>query len=374
MESSDDRSYRPRWLRFAPFLGRPPALTRHQWRVLGLVSIVSLFEQYDVYLLSLNLNQIQADLGIAEERLGFLGSLVRSGALFALPLTLAADRFGRRRLQLVTILAYTLCTGATAFAPNAVTFVIFQILARVFAAAELGIAVVVVAEEFDAEHRGWGIGALGALHACGAGVAGVAFGFVNVLPGGWRALYALGLAPLLLVAYLRRTLPETARFAAHERERSELRAAPPVAPALDLVRRHTRRIALLAFAVFAMDIAMGPALFFAPKYLQDVHGWLPGHVATLTLVGGFVGIIGNTLAGWLSDRRGRRPVTVLFTALVLTAIASFYLLTAGGLAPFVWIPLIFGFMGTQVTLSAYGAEMFPTAVRSTASGVREMCR
>jgi hypothetical protein len=50
---ADDRSYRPRWLRFAPFLGRPPALTRRQWSVLGLVSIVSLFEQYDVYLFSL---------------------------------------------------------------------------------------------------------------------------------------------------------------------------------------------------------------------------------------------------------------------------------------------------------------------------------
>src|SRR5215510_7772129 len=139
MDADDDRSYRPRWLRFAPFLGRPPALTRRQWRVLGLVSIVSFVEQYDVYLFSLNLKQIQADLGIAEAQLGLLGGLVRSGALFALPLTLAADRFGRRRLLLVTILAYTLCTGATAFAPNALSFVTFQILARVFAAAELGI-------------------------------------------------------------------------------------------------------------------------------------------------------------------------------------------------------------------------------------------
>ena len=188
MAIDDDRSYRPRWLRLAPFLGRPPALTRRQWRVLGLVSIVSLFEQYDVYLFSLNLKQIQADLAIAESDLGLLGSFVRAGALLALPLTLAADHFGRRRLLLFTILGYTLCTGATAFAPNAATFVVFQFLARVFAAAETVIAIVVIAEEFDAEHRGWGIGALGALHACGAGLAALAFGFVEVLPVGWRAL------------------------------------------------------------------------------------------------------------------------------------------------------------------------------------------
>jgi putative MFS transporter len=373
MEVPDDRSYRPRWLRFAPFLGRPPALTRRQWRVLGLVSIVSLFEQYDVYLFSLNLKQIQADLGIAEQQLGWLGGLVRSGALFALPLTLAADRYGRRRMLLLTILGYTLCTGATAFAPNAASFVVFQFLARVFAAAETVIAIVVIAEEFDAEHRGWGIGALGALHACGAGVAGIAFGFVDFLPYGWRTLYAVGLAPLLVVAYLRRTLPETERFDALARGREQLRAAQPLAPALDLVRRHPRRIGMLACAVVAIEIAMGPAVFFAPKFLQDVHGWTPGHVALLTFVGGALAIIGNPLAGWLSDRRGRRPVTVLFTALVLSAIASFYVL-AGGFAPAFWIPLIFGLMGTQVTLGAYGAEMFPTAVRSTASGVREFCK
>jgi putative MFS transporter len=341
--------------------------------VLGLVSIVSLFEQYDVVLFSMSLKQVQAELGLSDSSLGFLSSLVRAGALFSLPLTLAADRFGRRRLLLVTILGYTLCTGATAFAPNATTFVLFQFLARIFAAAELGVAIVVIAEEFDVEHRGWGLGALGALHACGAGVAGLAFAFVDVLPYGWRALYAIGLVPLLVVAYLRRTLPETDRFEAVARERTALRAAPPLAPALDLVRRHPRRLAILAFAVVAIEIAMGPAISFAPKFLQDVHGWSPAQVAALTVGGGVFAIVGNSLAGWLSDRRGRRPVTLLFTCGVLLAIVAFYELP-GLFAPLLWIALVFGLMGTQVTLGAYGAELFPTRVRSTASGVREFCK
>jgi hypothetical protein len=76
---------RPGWYRLTWFLGRPPELTPRQWRVLGLVAIVSLFEQYDLYLFSLSLVQIQADLGIAEEKLGLLGSFVRIGGLLALP-------------------------------------------------------------------------------------------------------------------------------------------------------------------------------------------------------------------------------------------------------------------------------------------------
>ncbi len=142
----DDRAYVPRWLRYAPFLGRPPALTRRQWRVLGLVAAASLFDQYDLGLFSLALKQIQTELGIAEERLGLLGAIVIFGALPSSLLALAADRFGRRRLLLVTIVAYTLLTGATAFAPNAESFVALQFLARTFITAEIVLAMVVVAE------------------------------------------------------------------------------------------------------------------------------------------------------------------------------------------------------------------------------------
>src|SRR5262245_19233180 len=114
-----ERAYRPLWLRFAPFLGRPPALTRRQWRVLGVVAAVSFFEQYDLYLFSLALKQMQAGLQIPESVLGFLGSIVRFGALPAFFVALLADRIGRRRVLLFTVLAYTLCTGLTAFAPDA---------------------------------------------------------------------------------------------------------------------------------------------------------------------------------------------------------------------------------------------------------------
>jgi MFS family permease len=365
-----DPRYRPLWYRFAPFLGRPPALTRRQWSLLGLVSLVSMFEQYDVYLFSLNLAHIQRELGIDESQLGLLGGLVRAGALGAVLVTLAADRFGRRRLLLITVLAYTLFTGATAFAPNAAWFVVCQMLARVFAAAETLLAVVVIAEEFDPEHRGWGIGALGAITACGAGMAGLLFGFVDALPGGWRALYAIGLVPLLVLAWWRRSMPETERFMALERERgAALRTAPALGPGLKLLRSYPGRLLALCSAVLLLGIATAPAMFFAPKYLQDVHGWSPGGVAALTLGGGFFAIIGNPLAGWLSDRYGRRPITGLFLVLAATGAIAFYA-TGAPLVGALWVLLIFGHMGSEVTLAAYGAELFPTSQRSTASGVR----
>ncbi len=80
--------------------------------MLGLVSAVGFFETYDLYLLSLNLKQIQQELGIGEGSLGLLLSFVRSGAFFALLIVPFADRFGRRRVLIATILGYTVLTTA----------------------------------------------------------------------------------------------------------------------------------------------------------------------------------------------------------------------------------------------------------------------
>ena len=365
---------RPRWYWLTWFLGRPPELTARQWKVLGLVAIVSLFEQYDVYLFQLSLKQIQADLSIPESTLGYLGSLVRLGGVLALPIALAADRFGRRKLLLATVVVYTLLTGATAFAPTAEIFVTLQFLARAFAVAETLIAVVVIAEEFAPAHRGWGIGALGAIQASGAGLASLAFGFVDILPYGWRALYLFGLGPLLLVAYWRRSLPETDRYAALRAERAATqRATPPLDPVRRLWKQHRRLFLGLAVASLALGMTMGPAGFFAPKYLQDVHGWTPAAVAALSFFGGALAVIGNPLAGWLSDRHGRRPMASLFGLGFAVVTMAFYA-SAGIFVPALWILFIFSMMGTEVTLNAFGAELFPTAERSTASGVRSVSR
>jgi putative MFS transporter len=359
---------RPGWYRLTWFLGRAPALTPRQWQVLGLVSLVSLFEQYDLYLFALNLPLIQRELGIGESRLGFLGGLVNAGSAPAVLLAGLADRLGRRRLLLVTVVAYTLCTGATAFATTGAAFVALQFLARIFAATESLLAVVVIAEEFNPEDRGWGVGALGAITACGAGLASLLFGFVNHLPYGWRSLYLVGLVPLACLTWWRRAMPETQRFAAlarTERGRPAARSAPLAA----LLRDYPGRLAAVAGATFLLWIVWSSALIFAPKYLLDVQHWQPAWIAALSFGGGAIGIIGNPVAGRMSDRFGRRPVTALFAAGFGASTAAFY--SASGLLVIpLWILLIFTSMGASVTISACGAEMFPTSARSTASGVR----
>ena len=96
--------------------------------MLGLVAAVSFFEQYDLFLFSLDLKQIQAEQQIAESDLGLLGAVVRVGSFVAILLAIAADRVGRRIMLLLTVLGYNYFTGATALAPNTETFITFQFM------------------------------------------------------------------------------------------------------------------------------------------------------------------------------------------------------------------------------------------------------
>ncbi|MFQ5698373.1 MAG: MFS transporter [Myxococcota bacterium] len=359
---------RPRWMLFAPFLGRPPELTPRQWRVLGLVSLATLFGQYDGAIFALALPQIQAGLAIHEVDVGLLGSIVRMGSLPAFGVALAADRVGRRRILLLSILASALLTGATALAPGARSFAALQFFAHLFTAAELLLSVVVIAEELDADARGWGIGALFAIQACGAGVAALLFPLSEALGLGWRALYGFGLAPLVLIAGWRRALPETESYERQQSERKRLgHSEYALAPMLHLARDYPRRFGVVAAAILIGAAAGAAADFLGPKYLQDAHGWAPGQVALLYLGGGAFGIFGSAYAGRLSDRIGRKPVAVGLGVGVTLLSVGFYNVGGWVLVP-LWIGMIFVTMGSGAVSSTFTAELFPTSHRSTATG------
>jgi len=368
--ADEDRSWRPPWLRFFPFLGTPPALSRRQWRVIGLIAIVNLFDQYDLSLFGLALKQIQEDLAIAEESVSLVGAVVRAGAIPAFLFGPIADRLGRRRVLFFTIVAYTVLTGATAFAPNTETFMVLQFLARIFAVAEVMLAYVVITEELDPDARGWGVGALAALGACGNGLSLILFSTIDWLPGGWRSLYLVGLGPLALIAWMRRSLPETERFTElreHRPASSTLRDA--VSPIVSLARVYPGRLLGVGLVIFLLSFAENAAGFFGPKYIQEVHGWTPGQFAFLGLFGGFLAIFGSTFAGRLSDRIGRKPVAIAFLALHPAFVLVYYN-TAGWMLPPAWVVMVYCGIGGSVVLATFGNELFPTSYRSTASGAR----
>ena len=345
------------------FLGRTPPFTKRQRRVFWIASTAGFFDQYDRALLSLALKQIQTGLKIAESQLGSVLSIIRLGYLLSLLMTPFADVFGRRRLLLYTVFGYTIFTGLIAIAPDARAFVAFEIIARAFAGAEAAIAMVIVAEEVDAAYRGWAIGLLGAVSNIGYGLAALVFAFVNVIPYGWRGLYAIALVPLVLIIPLRRVLPESARF-----EREKLEGLKPVKiwePLAQLYNAYPRRIIMMLSIAFLNSMGGNAAGFLFPKFLQEAHHWSPGNVASLVLFGGALGILGSIVAGRMSDRYGRRVMGAAFLFLAPLLTIWMYTATGRSIVP-AWILETFFDIAAGMILSAYSAELFPTSYRSTA--------
>jgi putative MFS transporter len=348
-----------------------PAFTPRQDRVFWISTTAGFFDNYDGALLSLALKQIQRGLGIAEAGLGAMLSIIRLGYLGSILIAPMADVFGRRQLLLYTIVGYTIFTALSAIAPGGISFVIAQTLARAFSGAEATISLVILAEEVDAAVRGWAIGLQGALAITGYGLAAIVFGFVTVVPYGWRGLYALAVFPLVLIIPLRRILPESHRFESEAHLGATARHA--LKPLITVFHIYPARLTSVftVWLLFAMGAA--PGGIFVPKYLQEVHGWSPAAVSSLFVFGGLIGILGNIVAGRTSDRLGRRAIGMVF--MFAGVVAEFLLYSIGGRwIVAVWVVWLFCDQSATTILNAYGTELFPTSQRSAAGSILIIAR
>ncbi len=370
--SHPPRGQQPWWSWLFFYVRPPEGLTPAHWRMLGLLGAAYMVNSYDIGLLALALPQIQAGLAIPEDQIGALTGLIRLGVIPALILTMLADVVGRRRLLLITILGFTVSTFATAFARTSLEFGVLQFFARMFIYAEEMLAIVVIAEELDAKARGWGIGILAALGAMGHGVAAGLYSFVGSIPYGWRGLYLLGILPLLVLTWFRRNLRETKRFADFFAERGEpTSVAEYLRPIRDLLSMYPGRLAVLASAVFPYWFLTSTALQFQSKFLQETHGYSPGGVALLFILGGVFAVIGNIAAGSASDRYGRRLIMTSALLVNLAGTALFYHADTWAVPP-AWCLMLFAYFGGEVLFAALATELFPTSYRSTASGARSI--
>ena len=291
-----------------------------------------------------------------------VASVITLGSLFAPLITSQADRRGRRTLLITTIALFSLLSGLTAFAWNAPSFVVLKFLTVIFSAAEGSIAMVMLVEEVNADARGLAVGMLGAISAGGFGLAALGFAMIRVFPFGWRGLFAIAFIPLALIVPLWRLLPESDRY------ESSVKAMGPVGffdPFRALYRSYPGRLIMVATVMFLNAMGGTPGGLLQSKYMQEIHGWTPGNVSTLILSGGVIGILGNVVAGNLSDQIGRRILGAIAMT-VAPAMWTVFFNSSGNIMIASWVMSLFAQTAASTILNAYSAELFPTSYRSTA--------
>jgi MFS family permease len=324
-----------------------------------------MLDAMDVMLYSMVLAHLMRALDLDTKAGGLLNSLtLLASAVGGLLFGFIADRIGRTRALMASILVYSAASGFCGLSQTLLQLAIFRTILGLGMGGEWTTGAALIAETWPAEHRGKALGLMQSSWAIGemiaAGVAGL------VLPRfGWRAVFFVGILPALVVFWIRRDVPESPVWLG-----SKAREKPkaPLTPAII-------RNGILATAMNACGMFGYWGLFtWIPAFLSlpvEKGGRGLGILATTTwlLVMGCGKWLGYFLFGFFADRFGRRLSYIVY----LVVIAGLLPIYAQVRAP--WALLVLGpfvaFFGTGFFsgFAAIAAELFPTSIRATAMGV-----
>jgi MFS family permease len=344
---------------------------RYLWALLGMLISATIFEGYDIAIFHLCTPDIARTFHLGDTVVGALATVVRFGGILSIFVVTLADRYGRRRVIANTVLAYAFFTLLTALSSGVLTFAIFQSSAQVFLAAEFGVAVTIISEEFPDRMRGRAISILHTVAFAGVSSAGLIYGYMAESRWGWRGMYLLGIAPLLLVAMLRRRMRETVRFAAitavrESRGGDRAGTFEPIRRCLaPMAGPWSGRLLLVAALCNSIGFVGGPTISFFSLYAKRDHNWSSAQIGTSVILAYLMGTVGTLLSGWLLDRVGRRATATIFFA--GAGVAMFVLFQSGhhGTMLLAFMATMFAYQGARTATAALSTELFPTAARAT---------
>lgn len=361
----------------ASVTGTPDALAQRNTgylRILfGLLMTVTIFEGYDLTIFYLCTPAIARTFHMDDRAVGLMSSIVRFGGMLAFFVVMLSDRYGRKPVVKATVVLYTLFTLLTALARGLWSFTLFQSCAQIFLAAEFGVATIMISEEFPDNVRGRGIAGLNMAALVGVVAGGYLYGKVVDTQLGWRGMYLIGILPLLLVAFLRRNLKETARF---EALRQSAALAPKVSR-LSMFRQaiepfggpYRGRLLLVATLWNSVFLVGAPALtFFSLHAKRDLH-WTSSDIGRAVVLAYLVGALGPMLAGWAVDRIGRKFTTSLSYLVGAAAVIALFQSARHEAVLIAMVATVFAFQGARTATGTYSAELFPTEIRATSYSI-----
>ena len=358
----------PQKLSSPPWVPRP---RRYLTALFAMLMSATIFEGYDITIFHLCTPEIARTFHMGDPAIGLVATIVRFGGMLSFFVVILADRYGRKPIISTTVLCYTVFTLCTALSKGVASFTLFQSTAQIFLAAEFGVAVTMISEEFPDERRGRAIGGLHMVAFLGVAAAGLIYMLMADSRFGWRGMYMLGIAPLVLIAFLRRGLRETARFNACERARVAAgRARKEFWPAIrsclaPFAGPYRSRLLTVAALWNSIGLIGGPTVTYFPLFTRRDHSWSSHQTALVLILAYFMGSIGSMLSGLMMDRLGRKFTTSFFYA--MSAGAMYVLFTSDSFAAIMAgeVVTMFAYQAARTATSALSTELFPTAIRAT---------
>ncbi|NGZ97753.1 MAG: MFS transporter, partial [Nitrospira sp. WS110] len=279
-----------------------------------------------------------------------------------------ADRFGRTKVLIATIIIYAVFTGAAALAETWWHLAIARFLTALGIGGEWAAGAAIVAETWPEEKRAKAAGILQSAWAVGFFLA-AAINLTLKEAYGWRGLFLIGVLPAFVALLVRWWVKEPDRWT-HEHEKQ---AIPVTAIFHGDLRRATLVGSSLAFvAVFGLwgSTNWAPTLI---RELPDLKGQDPAlltqYVSYAIMALNAGAIFGYLGFGPLADRFGRRPVFALMCLGSFVMLPVTYLVPTSYAGVLMLLPLL-GFFNNGIFsgFPIYLPELYPTRLRATGAG------
>ncbi|MCI0356159.1 MAG: MFS transporter [Acidobacteria bacterium] len=335
-----------------------------------------MLDGFDVMLYALVLTYVMADLGMSKAQSGLLGTLTLvasgfGGMLFGL----LADRIGRKKGLMLSILTYSICSFASGLSTSVTMLAVFRFILGLGMGGEWNTGATLVAETWPVHLRAKALAIVQGSFAIGYALAAlVAWMVLRV--SDWRMVFFVGVLPALVTLWIRRGVPESEMWSKRPAASSSAAFSAQGSGSIREIfsPRYLRSTLALLFLNFFGMFAWWGLFTWIPAFLvlspeQGGLGFSEDRKTLLLVLLNLTGMLpGYVSFGWVADWIGRRNAFVLYT------LAAAVLVPLYATADNFWLLLLLGspvaFFGTGFFSGSgiIGSEIFPTHIRARALG------
>ncbi|KID27876.1 arabinose efflux permease family protein [Prauserella sp. Am3] len=357
------------------------------------------FDAMDTATVALILPAVTAVWGLSSGAAGVLGSSVLMGFVVgALASGAIGDMIGRRKVMLYALALFCLGSLLGSMSPSFEFLFASRVVTGIGCGAEAAIISVYASEFVAARHRGRYVAGIVTFFAYGYIMAALLGRFIVPLPEGWRWIQVVGAAPVLLILWWRRGLPESPRYllargrireaeevvASFERGTGHTPSAPSARPSQEKVATPPAEGVLRRYAgLFAPGLARVTGTTFFLWFVGffayfGFFTWIPSMLVaqgypitqsfTFTIFINAAQLPGYYLAARLFDHVDQKFATIAF--LTSAALSALWLANAGSTATILASAILMSFCmtGTMGGIYTYTPQVFPTRIRASGAG------
>ena len=352
---------------------------RDQWLVLFVAWLGWVFDAMDATIYAIVLHPALHELlhtssgRPTAEHIGWYGGIIFSifligWAIGGITFGVLADRFGRTKILIATILMYAVFTGAAALSQEWWHLALYRFLTALGIGGEWAAGAALVAESWPEDKRAKAAGILQSAWAVGFFLAALC-NLVLKDAYGWRGLFLIGILPAFVALLIRWWVKEPPRWTHAHAQR--------IVPLSAIFKGDLKRATLVGSALaFVAVFGLWGSTNWAPTLVRELPEFQGADTAALTRSVSYAimalntgAIFGYLAFGPLADRFGRRAVFAFMCIGSFIMLPTTYLLPSHYSGVLLLLPVL-GFFNNGIFsgFPIYLPELYPTRLRATGAG------